>query len=155
MNGDLATLTTPPASDDPPVTDLMTTHLVGITPDAAVATALRLMARTGLSHLLVMGGQRCLGLLAEVDLVRCMAEGGALTAGWSHVVREIARPVEAMPITSLRSDAARRMVNGAEAVLVTRGDRLLGIVTTSDLIRSLAAITRTNASDHSAAPTTH
>ncbi len=55
----------------------------------------------------------------------------------------MARPVEAMPITARRSDAARRMANGADAVLVTRGDRLLGIVTASDLIRSLAAMPRT------------
>jgi CBS domain-containing protein len=45
------------------------------------------------------------------------------------------------------------MTNGAEAVLVTSGDRLLGIVTTSDLIRSLAAMPRTKASAHSAALT--
>ena len=153
MNGDLAAVTSPPASDDPPLTDVMSRHLVGITPDAAVATALHLMARTGLRHLLVMDGPKCLGMLAEMDLLRCMAQGGALTAGWSNVVREIARPVEAMPITARRSDAARRMTNGAEAVLVTSGDRLLGIVTTSDLIRSLAAMPRTKASDHSAALT--
>jgi len=136
MNSDLATATSP----DPPVTDLMSTHLLGITPDAEVATALRLMAQTGLRHLLVMDSQKCLGMLAEIDLVRCMAQGGALTAGWSHVVGEIARPVEVMPITARRSDAAWRMANGADAVLVTRGDRLLGIVTASDLIRSLAAV---------------
>jgi CBS domain-containing protein len=153
MNGDLAAVTSPPAYDDPPLADVMTTHLVGITPDAAVSTALHLMARTGLRHLLVMSGQKCLGLLAEVDLVRCMAQGGALTAGWSNVVREIARPVEAMPITARRSDAARRMANGADAVLVIRDDRLLGIVTASDLIRSLAAIPGTNAPDRSTAST--
>jgi CBS domain-containing protein len=144
---------TPPDSEDPPITDVMSTHLWGITPDAAVATALRLMARTGLRHLLVMDGQTCLGMLAEIDLLRCTAQGGAFTAGWWQVVGQIARPVEAMPITARRSDAARRMTNGAEAVLVTSGDRLLGIVTASDLIRSLAAMPRTKASDHSAALT--
>ena len=151
MNGDLAAVTSPPASDDPPVTDVMSRHLVGITPDAPVATALRLMARTGLRHLLVMGGQKCLGMLAEIDLLRCMAQGGALTSGCWQVVGEIARPVEVMPGTARRSDAARRMANGAEAVLVASGDHLLGIVTTSDLIRSLAAMPRTKASDYSAA----
>jgi CBS domain-containing protein len=147
MNRDPAPVTSAPVPDDPPVdppvTDFMTTRLVGITPDAAVSTALRLMARAGLRHLLVMDGRHCLGMLTEVDLVRCMAQGGALTPGWSHVVGEIAHPVEAMPVTASRSDAARRMANGAEAVLVTGGDRLLGIVTTSDLIRSLAAVPRT------------
>jgi hypothetical protein len=45
------------------------------------------------------------------------------------------------------------MANGAEAVLITCGDRLLGIVTTSDLIRSLAAVPRTKVSEVSAALT--
>ena len=91
-----------------------------------------------------MDGQKCLGLLAEADLIRCMAQGGALTPAWSYAVGEIAQPVEALPVTARRSDAARRMANGADAVLVTRGDRLLGIVTASDLVRSLAAIPRSH-----------
>ena len=153
MNRDPEPVTSAPGADDPPVTDVMSTHLLGITPDAEVATALRLMARTGLRHLLVMDGQKCLGMLAEIDLVRCMAQGGALMPGWSHFVGGMARPVEAMPITARRSDAARRMADGADAVLVIRDDHLLGIVTTSDLIRSLAAIPRTNASDRATALT--
>ena len=143
MNRDDAAVTSASGSDDPPVTDVMSTHLVGVTPDAEVSTALSLMGRTGLRHLLVMHGQKCLGMLVEMDLVRCMAKGGALAAltpGWSYVVGEITRPVEAIPVTARRSDAARRMADGAEAVLVTRGDCVLGIVTTSDLVRSLAAI---------------
>jgi len=58
-----------------------------------------------------------------------------------------------MPTTALRADAARRMANGAEAVLVTCGDRLLGIVTASDLIRTFSAMPRTNASNCSVALT--
>ena len=57
---------TSPDSEDPPVTDIMSTHLLGITPDAEVATALRPMARTGVRHLLVMDGQKCRGMLAEI-----------------------------------------------------------------------------------------
>jgi CBS domain-containing protein len=144
MNRDPAPVMSAPGSDDPPVMDVMTSHLVGITPDAAVSTALRLMAQNGLRHLLVMDGQKCLGMLAEVDLIRCMGQGGVLTPAWSYTVGKIAQPVEALPVTARRSDAARRMANGADAVLVTRGDRLAGIVTTSDLVRSLAAIPRSH-----------
>ncbi len=135
-------LAAPPETvdDDPPVTAVMTTHLVGITPDAPVSTALRLMAATGVRHLPVLAGRQCLGLVLESDLIRCVAQGEPLAPGSSLLVGEIARPVEQLPVTARRSDAARRMqADTSDAVLVTDGDRLLGIVTATDLIRSLAA----------------
>jgi len=111
----------------PPVTDLMTTHLVGITSDAA-----RLQG-------------------AAPDSAN--RDPPPARRGRPDVPRHVARPVEAMPTTALRADAARRMANGAEAVLVTCGDRLLGIVTASDLIRTFSAMPRTNASNCSVALT--
>ena len=136
-------VTPPPDSldDDPPVTDVMTRQLVGITSDATVLTALQLMVHTGVRHLPVMDGQRCLGLVVEVDLVRCVAQGGSLMAGWSHAVGEITRPAEELPVAVRRSDAARLMLaSGSDAVVVVENGRVLGIVTTSDLIRSLAGV---------------
>lgn len=142
-------VTPPPVSpdDDPPVADVMTRQLVGITSDTTVLMALQLMVHTGVRHLPVMDGQRCLGLVVEVDLVRCVAQGGSLMAGWSQVVGEIARPAEELPVAVRRSDAARRMLtSGSDAVVVVENGRVLGIVTTSDLIRSLAAAPRPPAS---------
>ena len=133
-------LTTPAAArDDPLVTDVMTRRLVGITPESPISTALRVMADTGVRHLPVMDGQQCIGLVVEADLVRCLAQGGPLTSGMWHPVREITRSVEHLPIAAQRSDVARRMqANGADAVLVSDRGQVLGIVTATDLIRSLA-----------------
>jgi hypothetical protein len=97
---------TSPDYEDPPVTDVMSTHLLGITPDAEVATALRPMARTGPRHLLVVDGQKCLGMLAEIDLVRCMAQGGAPMPGWSHLVGGMIRSLAAMPRTNASDRSA-------------------------------------------------
>ena len=128
-----------PAVDvDPDVTGLMTTRLVGITGDATVSTALHLMARAGVRHLPVMDGQQCLGLVAEVDIVRALARAGPFTPRLSCPVGELARTVHALPVTARRSDAARSMQSDtSDAVLVVDQGRVLGIVTATDLIRSI------------------
>ncbi|MHA6793985.1 CBS domain-containing protein [Pseudonocardia bannensis] len=126
--------------DDPPVSAVMTRRLVAIVPAAPLATALRLMAEAGVQHLPVIDGQRCLGVLTEADVVRCMAGWpGPSGAAAAMLVGELCRPAECVEIRSRRSGVARRMhASGADAVLVARQGRLQGIVTASDLIRSLA-----------------
>ena len=124
---------------DPPVADLMTTRLVCVTHDVPLSEVLHLMARTGVRHLPVMDGTRCTGLVVEVDVVRCVAQGGPLATAWSVHAGEIARPVERSASTATRSAAARAMrAAGSDAVLVVDDGRVRGIVTATDLVRSLA-----------------
>lgn len=121
------------AAEDPAVDSLMTPRVVAITPDAPLRTALRLMASGDVRHLPVLDGGRCLGIVVETDLVHAVAVGGC------SVVGPLARPVPAVPATARRSTAARAMLAGdVDAVLVADGARLVGIVTATDLVRSLA-----------------
>lgn len=138
MSTEHARLAAPPETldEDPPLAELMTRRLVGITPDADALVALRLLADAAVRHLPVLQGDRCQGLVFEHDIVRCLAEGrlrGAVTVG------ELCRPVPALRPTDRRSTAANGMrASGVDAVLVTEGHRLVGLVTATDLIRSLA-----------------
>lgn len=133
-------LAAPPEArdDDPPVTALMTRRIVGITTDVSLSTALRLMAEGGIRHLPVFEGNRCRGLLLETDVV------GRLLVGIpaEHSAESIVHLVRSAPVVTTaarRSDAARSMRDGGlDAVLVTEQDRLVGIVTATDLVRSLA-----------------
>jgi CBS domain-containing protein len=128
-------LAAPPetADDDPPVSTLMTDRVVAISPDAPLATALHLMASGDVRHLPVLDGARCLGVLMETDLMRAVAIGGPPTVG------PLARPVPMVPVGWRRSRAARAVLAGdIDAVLVTDADRLVGILTATDLVRSLA-----------------
>jgi CBS domain-containing protein len=119
--------------DDPPVTSVMTAHLVAITPDAPLCTALRLMALRHVRHLPVLDEQRCIGVVGETDLVHAVAVGGPLVVG------PLARPVPMLPVTARRADTATAILAGdVDAALVVDGDRLVGIVTATDLVRSLA-----------------
>jgi CBS domain-containing protein len=135
-------LAAPPESrdDDPLVSTLMATPIVAITPDAPVATALDLMAATGVRHLPVFEGHRCRGLVVEADLIRYLvADAGALATQAAMAVGCLARPAPSIHGSARRSDAARRMeADRIDAVLVTDQHRLVGILTATDLIRSLA-----------------
>jgi CBS domain-containing protein len=133
-------LAAPPEArdDDPPVTGLMTHRIVGITTDVSLSTALRLMAEGGIRHLPVFEGTRCCGLLLESDVVDRLLVG--LPAERS--AESIAHLVRSAPVVTTaarRSGAARSMRDGGlDAVLVTEQDRLVGVVTATDLVRSLA-----------------
>jgi CBS domain-containing protein len=129
-------LAAPPevVDDDPPVTSVMTPRIVATTPDCPLHTGLNLMVSRNVRHLPVVEGSRCLGVVLETDIVRAVAIGGPPLLG------PLARPMPTVPAGGRRSLAARALLDGdVESVLVTDGDRLVGIVTTTDLVRSLAS----------------
>lgn len=135
-------LAAPPEAldDDPPVTGLMTQRIVAIVPEAELSVALRLMAARGVRHLPVLDGARCVGLVLDTDVARLLAVTRPEPGVPPLRVRDVCRQVPALEPTARRSDAARGMhAGGIDAVLVGDGERLLGIVTATDLIRSLAA----------------
>ncbi|MFC4943213.1 HPP family protein [Pseudonocardia sp. GCM10023141] len=129
-----------PPDTDPQLSTLMTHPLIGITPDSRIDVAWKQMTRHEVRHLPVMTDGGCSGLVLESDVVRCIAERSLLgdhsrpaTAG------ELCRVVPTLRLTDRRSTAAQQMhADGIDAVLVTDGPRVLGIVTAVDLIRSLA-----------------
>ena len=125
------------ADDDPRITSLMTSRLIGIVPDAPVDIALRRMVDDGTRHLPVMAGNRCLGMIGETDLVRAMTyqPPGAAPV----LVGDVCRPVAELGPADRRSDCARLMAEaGTDVVVVVDGTRVLGIVTATDIVRSLA-----------------
>ncbi len=128
-------LAAPPeaADDDPLVEAVMTRRLVGIVPEALLEVALRSMTENGVRHLPVMVAGRYMGLISETDIVRATA-GGSVAV----LVGEVCRSVPAVGAGDRRSTAARLMTEaGTDAVVVLDGGRVLGIVTTTDVVGSV------------------
>lgn len=127
---------------DPAVSTLMTNRIVAVLPSTTLIGALRVMDAAGVRHLPVVEGNRCVGLLTETEMLRQLVAHGLpqprhamqLTAG--DVCR---RPAPAVPVRSTRAVAAQMMLAArSDAVVVLENERLLGIVTASDLAASLA-----------------
>jgi len=136
MQAEQNRLAAPPDAidDDPLVGTVMSPRIVAITPDAPLGTALRLMASGQVRHLPVLDGPRCTGIVLETDLVRAVAVGGPAAVG------ALVRRVPTVPVGARRSRVARALLDGdVDAVLVVDGEQLVGIVTATDLVRSLAA----------------
>ena len=139
MSADHVHLAAPPETldEDPPLAELMTAPLLGVTPDTGIKVALCLLTEAGVRHLPVMDGARCLGLVFEHDVLRRVADGGWMRSELS--AGELCRPAPMLRPGDRRSAATGRMWHaGVDAVLVVADDKLIGIVTATDVLRSLA-----------------
>ena len=122
------------------VAGVMTPAPVRISLDDDLWTALRIFLTTGLRHLVVVDvDNRCRGVLAD-RYVAAAWPGDAIGARLTRVRQMMpdSAPLLA-PETSI-SEAARAMLTfGTDAIVVVdKEGRALGVVTGSDLIRSLA-----------------
>jgi CBS domain-containing protein len=126
--------------DDPFVTGLMTTPVVAITADARLPVALRVMAAEHVRHLVVVDRGRCVGLLQEGEVARLLLGQATPREVPPLPVGAVCRTVPRLAPGERRSTAARRMhAAGVDACLVADGERVLGIVTATDVLTSLAA----------------
>jgi acetoin utilization protein AcuB len=125
------------------VGDLSHTNLVTVPPSATLADVLHLLNRKGVRHILVVEGPRVVGIISDRDIKTELAlsagvelEGQARTAG-QMMTRQ---PITIAPTASIQ-DAAGRMVSARISALpVVQDDRLVGIVTETDLLRALSGL---------------
>jgi cystathionine beta-synthase len=113
------------------------TKLVSTTPGATVRQALRLISQNDVSQLPVMDGPVCVGAVTESALAAQALEQPKVLDGPVSDVMEAPLPLldGDMPV-----DAATKILSKANpAVLIQSGNRILGIVTRSDLLSYLMA----------------
>jgi CBS domain-containing protein len=131
---------------DEPVTRIMTEAVVAIEVDRPVSEVLDCFMQYPIHHLPVVRHGRIVGMLSSADAMKLeffMPRAAADTARFLDqrvtIERLMRSPViSATPETSI-TEAAERMVEaGVHALpVVDREERVLGLVTTTDVIRSL------------------
>ena len=128
------------ADDEPQVRQLMTPHVVAIVPDADLLIASRVMTARRVRHLPVMDGTHCRGLLLEIDVLQ------ALALADNPLVRPPRWPASSAapfprcgPRTGGRSRPGRCAPPGSMRCWSATAGRVVGILTATDLVRSLAA----------------
>lgn len=117
-----------------PATDLVTRAPVTIPPTARIAAAARLMQGQRISSLAVVEEERLVGILTVRDLTnRVLAEGRSSEDLVSAVMT---REPATLPHTALVADLLRLMIErGISHVPLVDEDRLVGMVTSTDLTR--------------------
>jgi CBS domain-containing protein len=105
-----------------------------VTEQATVAEALRVMRVAGVRHLPVVAGDRCVGLLVDRDLAAAAVDGVTEPVG-----RLARRPVPSVEAGTPAPRVARAVLRGGlDAVLVTEDGVVVGIVTATDALATLA-----------------
>ncbi|MFH1850683.1 MAG: CBS domain-containing protein [archaeon] len=122
---------------------VMTKSLITIGPGATIRNALDLMVKEDMGSLIVVEGNRPIGILRETDFLKIDFHTERLDDGCSKPVNKLlvadlmTSSVSACPADATIGRALGILSRGgATAILVTEGGRLGGLVTRYDLLRS-------------------
>ena len=135
MREDISRAADPVAAER--VEDCMSADVVSLPVGASLLDAAQLLARNGISCVVIMDGDHPVGIISERDLVREVAREGASWSGrpladvMSHPLYVTdTRATLAEAISQLRERHVRRLP------VVTREGHVAGIVTQTDLLRA-------------------
>ena len=127
-----------------PLSEVMTTHLHAVAPSDRVIHARRVMVDNHVERLPVIEGGKLVGIVGEGDIARGFAEFKRTVAD-NHqraalqrfLIEDVMqRNVVTATTETTAVDAVRLMkTNDVGSLPILRGDRLVGIVTRTDLLR--------------------
>ena len=133
---------------DQPISRVMTPEPATVEPSYSIAAAERVMRERRCHHVPVLDDEgRIVGMISARDLLKALVvdsdEAGPLKLGTLKQLRVadvMRQKIVVLPETATLLDAAKALVNGAFHALpvVAPGGVLAGIVTSSDLIATLA-----------------
>lgn len=126
----------------PTVKDLMTKRVITIDVHRTVFDAAELMSNKGVGCLVIMEGEMPRGIVTERDFVRrVVAKKKPLDIKISEIM---SKPLITISSDASLKEAARTMTNNRIRRLpVLEGNRLVGIIVTSDFVRQLSKKTIT------------
>lgn len=119
------------------VRDLMTESPTTCEPSTTVVEAARVMASEDVGPVPIVDGGRLVGIVTDRDIVvRVVAEGQDPS---SATIGDVASSdlVTVQPDTALQEAERLMAENQVRRLLVTEGDRLVGIVAQADIARAL------------------
>ena len=127
---------------DIPIDHVMTPDPATVSPQTSVAEARRLLDSNVINHLPVVEDGRLVGILSSSDFLKLHLLDGKLPIFANATVSQImeTKVIVLQKTSTLRDAAAKLSIGGFHALpVVDRKKRLVGMVTSSDLIGELIA----------------
>jgi len=117
-----------------PISEFMTSPVISVDAQTTVEAVAKLMCEKKISSLLVKEGEEYVGIITQTDLVKkLIAEG--LNPKTTNALSIMSKPVLSQDQYTLRSDANIFMLRKhIKHLLVTQGKKILGILTTQDMV---------------------
>lgn len=122
------------------VADIMSSPVITIDVDAKVIDAAKIMARKKIGSIIIMEGDKAVGIVTERDLLeRVLGEGKDPS---QVVMREVmSSPLIFLGKSSPILEALRMMRrHDIRRLAVIEGDQLVGIVTDKDILKAVATL---------------
>ena len=124
------------------VNDIMIQQVVTIHPEAPMNQVAKIMGERHIGSLIVIENDEPVGIVTERDLLSKVISQG-LDPGKIIVERVMSSPLISIgPYTSIK-ETARTMIRKKGRLAVFKADKLVGIVTASDLIKTLPQVDET------------
>ena len=121
------------------VVDIMSKKVTTISPDETVVSAAKKMSKDNISCIVVVDNTAVAGILTETDLLKWVA-GRDGNSDQTKVNEIMSRPVESIgPDMSILEASKTAEARHIKRLPVLDGDRLIGIITQTDLIRVLTS----------------
>ncbi len=125
------------APDKVTVGDLLKTlgragKILSLKPEDTLQTALGMVQEYGFSQLPVSEDGRMVGAVEEVTIIRALHQG--VSPSKAHIRDVMARPLPALEEEVLLEEAYRLLMSGYPAIVITRQDHVIGIVTRTDMM---------------------
>lgn len=127
------------------VGDLMQTSVKTVGPDAAVYDAVVTLTDSHISALPVVDGLgRMVGVISNTDILTSEAEAADAAAREAlfeeTVVRDLMtmRPLTIGPDAEVTEAAREMLYADVHRLFVTEGDRVVGVISTTDVVRAVA-----------------
>jgi CBS domain-containing protein len=117
------------------VRDIMSRAVKTVRPSSTVKEAVEKMNKFGIGSVVVVDGDRPLGIITERDILRRVVEGG-LEPSIAKAKDVMSAPLISISEDATAEEAARLMgERGIKKLPVINEGRLVGIVTSTDLVR--------------------
>jgi len=117
------------------VEQIMTPHIIFVSPGDSVGKAIRLMQSKDISQLPVFEGGKCVGSLSDGMIVDLMERKGGGLKG-VRVGEVMSESFPTIPANSL-VDAAVALFHHYRAMLVEKNGKTIGIITKADLLKAI------------------
>ncbi len=130
-----------------PISTIMTTNLVVLNKTDGLDTAERLFKENKIRHIPVVDGEKIMGMLSLTDLLRISFADGAyedeedvetVVYNMFTVPQVMAKNIQSVPVDATIKEVAEILAKKEyHALPVVQDEKLVGIVTTTDLIKYL------------------
>lgn len=130
-----------------PISQIMTKNLVTLTTKEDLVTAEELFKKNNIRHIPVVSGTAIVGMLSYTDLMRVSFadaidesehEVDTMVYNMFTIEQVMVKDVATVPVTATIKEVAQFLsLKEFHALPVVEGEKLVGIVTTTDLIKYL------------------